>query len=65
MYIHTTKKMAAKNTVDFFDFWVFNEIDNFASIPSERTSERTAKKSILKQVCRQLPEHCAQLLFLS
>jgi len=65
MQVNINKKTDFSDVAGFFDFWHFNEIDTVASARSERTAEQIAENIKQKQICKQFPDHCVQLLFLS
>ena len=65
MIINTNQNTDLTNTVSFFDFWHYNEIEEPVKMNSEKASARISEKIKAKQICKELPDHCAQFLFVS
>lgn len=66
MILKTNQNSDLHNTVSFFDFWHFNEMEEPINIVSgKKVSEKISEKIKAKQICKELPDHCAQLLFVS
>ncbi len=65
MIANTVTMIEFKKTDSFFDYWHFNDVDSPAKPSTEKTAEKIAEKIRMNQVCKELPEHYVQLLFLS
>ena len=64
MIIKVNHGIELNNTVGFFDFWHYNEMEEPLKTDS-KVSEKINEKIKAKQICKELPDHCAQFLFVS
>ena len=65
MIINTNQNIELNNAVSFFDFWHYNEMDEPVKLSTEKVSASISEKIKAKQICKELPDHCAQFLFVS
>lgn len=65
MILQTNQNVDLLNTVSFFDYWQFNEIDEPVKTTTEKISEKISEKIKTKQICKEFPDHCVQFLFVS
>jgi hypothetical protein len=64
MIANTIQMVEFKRTDSFFDYWHFAEVD-FYTNKSQKKADEIAERIRQTQICKELPEHCSQLLFLS
>jgi hypothetical protein len=67
MILKTNQNADLLNSRSFFDFWHFHEMEEPITVVSSKISEEASVSESIKakQICKELPDHCAQLLFVS
>jgi len=65
MIADTIQMIESKRTDSFFDYWHYEEVDLLTKNNLRKKADEIAERIIQTQICKELPEHCSQLLFLS
>ena len=65
MIIKLNQSIELTSTASFFDFWHYNEIEEPLQASINKVSEKVNEKIKANQICKELPDHCAQFLFVS